>query len=73
MHVVFYLLKFWGFFLTLIFFFFLFERVGAFLFQLRTVQNRLPGGIGSNVNVCQCYQGYSVTGLSMPLLKVLVN
>lgn len=59
--------------MTLIFFFFLFERVGAFLLQLRTVQNRLPGGIGSNVNVCQCYQGYSVTGLSMPLLKVLVN
>lgn len=51
----------------------LFEAVGAFLFQLRAVQSRLSGGIGSNINVCQCYQGYSVAGLSMPLLKVSVN
>lgn len=65
---------FFGFFLDSEISFFFFEGVGAFLFQLRTVQNRLPGGIGSsNINVCQCYQGYSVAGLSMPLLKVLVN
>lgn len=73
MHVVFYLLRFWGVFFDSEISFFFLRELELFLFQLRTVQNRLPGGIGSNVNVCQCYQGYSVTGLSMPLLKVLVN
>lgn len=45
--------------------------LGFFFVPVRAVQNKLPGGIGSSkVNVCQ---GYSVTGLSVPLLKVFVN
>jgi len=79
MHVLFYLFDFFlllfvCFLLDFEFFFFLFEGVGAFLLQLRTVVNRLLGGIGaSNINTCPCCWGCAVAGLSMPLLKVLVN
>lgn len=73
MHMVFYLLIFFFFVDPEIPFFFL-RKLKLSCSSWELFKNRLPGVIGSSkVNVCQCYQGYSVTGLSVPLLKVLVN